>query len=106
MSVDITDAAKHRISEICQQNPNKVVRLAILSGGCNGFTKNWEITETVDQTDSVFIAGNSKLVIDQISLEFLNNVIIDYKQDMVGSHFTVEIPSATSSCGCGTSFSI
>lgn len=95
-----------RINEICQLEPNKVVRLAILSGGCNGFTKNWEITDIFDQTDLVFVTGNGKLVIDQISLEFLNNAVIDYKQDMIGSYFTVEIPTAISSCGCGTSFSI
>lgn len=106
MSVSITIAAQQQIGKICQQNPNKVVRLAIVSGGCNGFSKNWDITDTYDEDDSVFSAGNGKLVIDSISLELLNNSIIDYKQDLLGCYFSVEIPKATSSCGCGTSFSI
>lgn len=106
MSVNITQSAKQQIGKICCENSNRLVRLAILSGGCNGYTKNWDITDTIEEDDTVFSVENGTLLIDSISLEFLKDSTIDYKHDLLGSYFTVDIPAATSACGCGTSFSI
>jgi iron-sulfur cluster assembly accessory protein len=105
MDVNITESASAQISKLCT-GPNKAVRLAILSGGCNGFTKTFDLVTEIESDDTVFECNNGKLVIDSLSLEFLDNSTIDYKNDLIGAFFTVIIPTATSSCGCGTSFSI
>ena len=106
MLVEITDSATNRINDLCQQNANNVVRLSITSGGCQGFNKVWEIDQVVLDDDIIFVCNVGRLAIDPISLELLNGAIIDYTVNLSGSYFTVTVPSATSTCGCGTSFSI
>jgi iron-sulfur cluster assembly accessory protein len=106
MAIDITDNAKSRIKIICEQYPNKVVRFSIESGGCHGFNKVWNIDDNINTDDTIFEFDKAKLVIDSISLEIINDAIIDYKSNFDGSIFTVDIPTATAKCGCGTSFSI
>lgn len=106
MNVNITAAAREQIIKICQKTPSKYVRLSILSGGCNGFTKNWDVTDYIDTNDTEFNFESGSLVIDEISLEFLKNSTIDYTSTLLGSYFNISIPEATSECGCGTSFSV
>lgn len=105
MDVNITETASAQIDKLCTGS-NKVVRLAISSGGCNGFTKNFDLVTEIEPDDIIFECNNGKLIIDPLSLEFLDNSTIDYKNDLIGSFFTVLIPMSTSSCGCGSSFSI
>ena len=105
MTVQITESAHQQIEHLCLEN-QKIVRLSVVSGGCNGFNKIWELTETADTDDLIFHCGKGQLLIDQISMELLENSTIDYKNELGGSYFTVAVPSAKSSCGCGSSFSI
>ena len=104
--ITITDSAKKQISTLSKKHNQGYVRLAIISGGCNGFSKVWSFDTVVNNDDSKYECIDAELVIDSVSLEILNNCTIDYKNDLMGSFFTVEIPAAISSCGCGTSFSI
>lgn len=105
-NIQITESAKQQIAKLSSQNNNQFVRLAIVSGGCNGFSKNWSFDQIKQSDDLAIDCLNSTLLIDSISLEMLQNAKIDYKTELLGSFFTVDIPEATSSCGCGTSFSI
>jgi iron-sulfur cluster assembly accessory protein len=105
MSLIITQSAEKQISSLCAQT-GSMVRLAIRSGGCQGFSKSWDITGIQDDDDTVYDFVNGKLLIDAVSMDIIQGSTIDYKTDLGGSYFTVDIPGATSTCGCGTSFSI
>lgn len=105
MSITITDSARTYISDLCQKN-GKMVRLEIVSGGCQGFSKLWNLCESSSSDDEIFEFESGKLVIDHSSLDLIDGATIDYRIDLNGSYFSVEIPAATSQCGCGTSFSI
>ena len=104
MQLEITASAAQQINKICAGT--HIVRLSITSGGCQGFNKNWEITQQQESDDQVWEFDSGKLVIDPVSLDIITGATIDYKTNLGGSYFTVDIPSATSTCGCGTSFSL
>jgi iron-sulfur cluster insertion protein len=105
MTVSITANAAAKIAALSNEH-KKMVRLAIESGGCNGFNKVWHFDENINSDDTIFACNTGNLIIDSISLEMLGNAIIDYKDDLSGAYFTVAVPAAKSACGCGTSFSI
>ena len=105
-NITITDSAKVQIDKISKQNSGQNVRLAITSGGCNGFSKVWSLDTAIANDDIVYTCYDSQLVIDKTTLDIIENATIDYRKDLMGSMFTVDIPAAVSSCGCGTSFSL
>lgn len=105
MNLTITASAADKISSLCAEY-GKPVRLGIESGGCNGFNKVWGFCDLLEATDQIFYCGSGKLVVDSVSLSIIENATVDYKDDLGGSYFTVSVPAAKSSCGCGTSFSI
>ncbi len=86
-----------------------VLRIAVDGGGCSGFQYRIEMSE-VEEDDLVIENGgefqDTKLVIDPVSLPFLQSAVIDYKNELIGSRFVIENPNTASECGCGTSFSI
>jgi len=106
MLVNVTPAAIDQIEKICLDNPSKMVRFSVESGGCNGFSKTFNLDDVIREDDLIIECFSGKLLIDSISLEFLKNGTIDYKTALVGSFFDVTIPTSVSSCGCGTSFAI
>ncbi len=84
---------------------NAVLRVAVDGGGCSGFQYRIEFDQAQD--DDLIIKGEAaQVVIDPISLPFLNGAEIDYKKELIGSRFVIENPNVASQCGCGTSFSI
>jgi iron-sulfur cluster insertion protein len=105
-NINITEAAKNQIDKISKQNAGQYVRLAITSGGCNGFSKVWSLDKVAAEDDFQYPCHDSQLLIDKISLEIIGHATIDYRTDLMGSMFIVDIPEASSSCGCGTSFSL
>jgi iron-sulfur cluster insertion protein len=104
VNINISARAKNRIAQLCT-NQQKV-RLSIDAGGCQGFNKVWNTTDTLEPDDVLFECNSGHLVIDSISLELISDATIDYVNDLNGSYFKVEIPGAVSTCGCGSSFSI
>ncbi len=79
--------------------------MAVKGGGCSGF--EYEITlDEPAEGDLILEADGQKVVVDEVSLPFLENATIDFSEELIGARFTIENPNATSSCGCGTSFSI
>jgi len=108
-SITLSQAAEERILEIQSkpENKNKHLRITILGGGCSGFQYNFKLDDKADKDDFKLIKNKHTLVvIDQTSLGFLHNCLIDYVNEMGGSYFKIDNPNAAASCGCGSSFSI
>ena len=103
----LTIAAAARIKKMLVDEPEEsFFRVAVLGGGCSGFQYDFSIDVTKQPDDYVFSAHGVEIAIDAMSLDLLDMAELDYKQDLMGSYFTVNNPNATASCGCGTSFSV
>lgn len=101
----VSDRAFARLAEIGANADGKVLRVAVDGGGCSGF--QYDITlDEVAKGDLVLEGAGEKVVVDEVSLPFLSNAIIDFSEELIGARFVINNPNATSSCGCGTSFSM
>ena len=102
----VTDRAFDRLAEINEDaDTPQALRIAVEGGGCSGF--QYEIKLDGPQGDDLVLEKNGeKVVIDPVSLPFLSNAVIDFSEELIGARFTIDNPNATSSCGCGTSFSM
>ena len=98
----VTDRAFRKIADSCE---SKILRVAVKGGGCSGFQYVFNIVDEVDEDDQVFQKEESRVIIDKTSLQFLEGAEIDFSEELIGSSFKINNPNATSSCGCGTSFS-
>lgn len=106
-TVDVTDRAFDRLAEIAEASgETKALRVAVLGGGCSGFSYEFALEDTEAETDMVIERDGMKVLIDAESLPFLAGSVVDFKDELIGARFAVENPNATSTCGCGTSFSI
>ncbi len=102
----VTDRAFARLGEILDATGEaKALRVAVEGGGCSGFQYDIRLDDPAED-DLVLEKDGLKVLVDSISLPFLTNATIDFTEELIGARFTVENPNATSSCGCGTSFSI
>jgi iron-sulfur cluster insertion protein len=106
--VQLTDSAAKRIGEIrnAEGNPALMLRLAVLGGGCSGFQYKFDLIDAVNDDDKVFVNGDTKLIVDEVSLGLLDGAVVDFKEDLGASFFAVENPNASANCGCGSSFSV
>lgn len=102
-----TSAAK-RISELAavEDKPGSMLRLSVNGGGCSGFQYSFDFDTAVNEDDRTFHRDGATVVIDEISLELLKGSQIDFVEDLMGAYFQVNNPNASSSCGCGSSFSV
>jgi iron-sulfur cluster insertion protein len=101
--IEFTEEANKQIIKILsEQGDSSYFRISVQGGGCSGFKYDFSFDEKIEKDDIVF----NKTVIDKNSLEIINGSVIDYKKEMIGSSFVIENPKATSSCGCGLSFSV
>ncbi len=101
--LEFTKAALKQIKRIILDNkPKKYFRISVKGGGCSGFKYNFSFDDKTDNNDLIF----NQTVIDQESLNIINGSVVDYKTEMIGSSFVITNPKATSSCGCGLSFSV
>ena len=99
--------AATRIKAMLEAEPTgSFFRVAVNGGGCSGFQYEFSIDTERGQDDLSFKSHEVEVVIDEMSLELVDNAELDYVQDLMGSYFTVTNPNATASCGCGTSFSV
>lgn len=99
-------AAKQINAIMAKQGTNKYLRVAVEGGGCSGFQYKFDFADTPEGDDLVLERDGAKVVIDEISLEFLAGSEIDYTNELIGSAFKIHNPNATAGCGCGTSFSV
>ena len=98
----VTDRAFKKIESSCH---SRTLRVAVKGGGCSGFQYVFNVVEKINDDDQVFEKENCRVIIDKTSLQFLEGAEIDYTEELIGSNFKISNPNATSSCGCGTSFS-
>ncbi len=101
----VTDRAFERLAEIGAAEQGQALRVAVEGGGCSGFQYDI-VLDAPGDGDLVLEGKGQKVVVDQISLPFLENAVIDFADELIGARFVIENPNATSSCGCGTSFSM
>ncbi|MBQ4824780.1 iron-sulfur cluster assembly accessory protein [Leisingera sp. M527] len=101
----VTDRAFARLAEIGAADQGQALRVAVEGGGCSGFQYEIALDEAKPE-DLVLEGQGEKVVVDTVSLPFLENAVIDFTEELIGARFTIENPNATSSCGCGTSFSM
>lgn len=106
-SITLTERAAARIRNILAREPGKnALRIAVNGGGCSGFQYEFQLAEAPAADDLVIERDGVKAVIDPVSQGFLDGAQIDFVDDLMGQSFRIQNPNATSSCGCGTSFSI
>lgn len=102
----VTDRAFARLAEINQTATDaKALRVAVEGGGCSGFQYDIKLDD-VAEDDLILEKNGQKVLVDSVSLPFLSNAVIDFTEELIGARFVIQNPNATSSCGCGTSFSI
>ena len=103
----VTDRAFARLAEINDgANTAQALRVAVEGGGCSGFQYEIKLEAAEAGDDLVLEKNGQKVLIDSVSLPFLTNAVIDFTEELIGARFVIENPNATSSCGCGTSFSM
>ncbi|MDZ4135720.1 MAG: iron-sulfur cluster assembly accessory protein, partial [Paracoccaceae bacterium] len=101
----VTDRAFARLAEIALTTGEaKGLRVAVDGGGCSGFQYDIRLDDPAPD-DLVLEKDGQKVLVDVVSLPFLSNAVIDFSEELIGARFVIENPNATSSCGCGTSFS-
>jgi len=101
----VTSRAFERLAEIGAQAEGKALRVAVEGGGCSGFQYEIDLDEA--KPDDLIISGNGEsVVIDSVSLPFLSSAVIDFSEELIGARFVIDNPNASSSCGCGVSFSM
>ena len=101
----VTDRAFDRLAEIGAAAQGKALRIAVEGGGCSGFQYEIDLDD-VKEDDLILEGSGEKVVIDSVSLPFLTDATIDFSEELIGARLVIENPNASSSCGCGTSFSI
>ncbi len=106
--VAVTDSAARRIAHLMAKEgtPEMFLRVSVLGGGCSGFQYSFVFDDARTEDDTMIEKGGARVVIDSTSLDLLKGSEIDFVEDMVGSAFAIRNPNATSSCGCGNSFSV
>ena len=105
----LTETAATKISKLLideGEPENAFMRVAVEGGGCSGFQYTFKFDNQKNEDDLVFKKNGIEVVVDQISLELVHGGTLDYVEELIGSYFQVTNPNASSSCGCGTSFSI
>ncbi len=104
--VKVTERTFARLAEIAEEGTPKALRVAVLGGGCSGFQYEFQLEDEAAAGDLVIEGDGQRVLVDSESLPFLSGAVIDFKDELIGARFAVENPNATSTCGCGTSFSV
>lgn len=106
-AITITASAARRIGDILQGEPaGSMLRISVNGGGCSGFQYGFDIEGSRGDDDLLLERDGAKVLVDETSLEYLKGSTVDFVDDLIGQAFKIENPQATSSCGCGTSFSL
>ena len=103
----LTENAVQKIKELLaeENNPNLKLRSFVQGGGCSGMQYGFTLDETQDEDDFVIENDGIAVLVDSMSMQYMDGANIDYKDDLMGSSFSIDNPNAQTSCGCGSSFS-
>jgi iron-sulfur cluster insertion protein len=102
-----TESAAAKVKELIDEEGNDALKLRVFvqGGGCSGFQYGFTFDEAVNEDDTQMVKGGVTLLIDAMSLQYLVGAEIDYKEGLDGAQFVIKNPNATTTCGCGSSFS-
>jgi len=106
--VTITESAASKIADLLaeENNPNLKLRSFVQGGGCSGFQYGFTFDEEQNEDDFVVVKNDVTILIDAMSMQYLEGATIDYVEDLMGSSFSIKNPNAQSTCGCGSSFGV
>ena len=106
--LEFSDSAVKKLKTLQaeEQNPNLMLRVSVYGGGCSGFQYTFSLDEEAKPADKIVEKDGTTLLIDQMSYNYLTGSTVDYVEGLEGAMFVVNNPNATSTCGCGASFSI
>ena len=106
--ITITDSAISKIADILAEENNPLIKLRtfVQGGGCSGFNYGFTLDEEQNEDDFVIEESGVTVLVDSMSMQYLQGATIDYKEELSGSSFVINNPNATTTCGCGSSFSI
>lgn len=106
--IGISENAVKRIAKLIadEGNDDLVFRVAVSGGGCSGFQYGFSLDNQRNEDDHVFERDGVQVVIDEVSLDLLKDSEVDFVEDLIGSYFSIKNPNASSTCGCGSSFSV
>jgi iron-sulfur cluster insertion protein len=106
--IEITDNAAVKIADILaeENNPKIMLRTFVQGGGCSGMQYGFTLDEEQNEDDFVIEKSGISMLVDAMSMQYLQGATIDYKEDLTGNQFVIKNPNAQTSCGCGSSFSV
>ena len=106
--LNFTENAATKVKQLIEEegNNNLNLRVFVSGGGCSGFQYGFTFDEQVNEDDTVMEKNGVKLLVDPMSLQYLIGAEIDYQENLQGAQFIIKNPGATSTCGCGSSFSV
>jgi iron-sulfur cluster insertion protein len=106
--ITISESAKAKIKDLLleENNPLLALRTFIQGGGCSGFSYGFTFDEAVNDDDFEVPVDEFKILVDAMSMQYLQGATIDYKEELMGSSFVINNPNAKSTCGCGSSFGV
>ncbi len=103
----LTERAARRINEIMHAEPaGSMLRISVNGGGCSGFQYAFDVERDRQDDDVLIERDGAAVLVDQVSLQYMDGSVIDFVDDLIGQSFKIGNPHATASCGCGTSFSL
>ncbi|MEN9896274.1 MAG: hypothetical protein RIR97_2126, partial [Pseudomonadota bacterium] len=106
-TITVTDNAARRISQILLKETGKnAMRVSVEGGGCSGFSYKFDLVSEPGDDDIVLENGDAKVLIDRLSVVYMDGSEIDFVDNLLGQSFQIKNPNAVASCGCGTSFSV
>ena len=105
--ITITEAAKTKIAAVLAEEnvPHMKLRMFVQGGGCSGFQYGFTMDDLQNEDDILIGDIGSGVLIDAMSVQYLEDAIVDFRDDLEGARFSIENPQAKSTCGCGSSFS-
>ena len=108
MNLIISESATSKIADIIAEegNPTLKLRMFVQGGGCSGFSYGFTLDDIKNEDDWEIPAGASSVLVDAMSAQYVDGSMVDYKEDLNGSSFSIKNPQAVTTCGCGSSFSV
>ncbi len=106
--ITISESAKTKIKDLLYEeaNPKLALRTFVQGGGCSGFSYGFTFDEEINEDDFEIPLDEFKVLVDAMSMQYLTGAEIDYKEELMGSSFSIKNPNAQSTCGCGSSFGV
>jgi iron-sulfur cluster insertion protein len=103
----ITENTVNKVKEVlAEEGKSDSLRIFVQGGGCSGMSYGFALEDTQNDDDFVIEQGGIKFLVDAMSMQYLNDATIDYKEDLTGANFVIDNPMAETTCGCGSSFSV